>query len=120
MIQQEQAERLARDWVEAWNRHDLEAIVAHYADEVVLLSPRVVDILGDPQGSVKGKDALRAYFEKGLRGIPDLRFELLEVLTGVEGVTIYYANQTGRHVAEVMSLDDGGFAKRVTVHYGPG
>jgi ketosteroid isomerase-like protein len=120
MIIQEQAEGLAREWVEAWNRHDLEGIVAHYSDSVVLSSPRVVDLLGDPEGALEGKDALRAYFDRGLKAIPDLKFELLDVLTGVDGLTIYYGNQTGRHVAEIMSLDDRGLVSRVTVHYGPG
>jgi ketosteroid isomerase-like protein len=120
MISQEQAEGLAREWADAWNRHDLEGILAHYSDSAVLSSPRVVDILGDPEGTVKGKDALRAYFDRGLKGIPDLKFELLEVLTGVDGLTIYFGNQTGRHVAEIMALDDRGLVSRVSVHYGPG
>ena len=120
MITHEQAEALAREWVGAWNRHDLEGILAHYSDSVVLSSPRVVDLLGDPEGAVEGKDALRAYFDRGLRAIPDLKFELLEVLTGVDGLTIYYCNQAGRHVAEIMSLDDRGLVSQVSAHYGPG
>ena len=63
---------------------------------------------------------MRAYFDRGLKAIPDLKFELLEVLTGTDGLTIYYANQSGRHVAEVTSLNDRGLVDRVTVHYGPG
>jgi len=29
MITEEQAAAFGRDWIEAWNRHDLRAILAH-------------------------------------------------------------------------------------------
>lgn len=106
--------------MEAWNRRDLDAILDRYADDVVHSSPRVVDILNDPEGTVRGKQALRSYFEKGLQAVSDLQFELLEVLTGLDGLTIYYRNQSGRHVAEIMWLDNHGLVDRATVHYGPG
>ena len=43
----ENAERLAREWVEAWNAHDLERILSHYAEDVEFASPFVAAILGD-------------------------------------------------------------------------
>ena len=33
------AKEFGREWVVAWNAHDLERIVAHYANDVVLTSP---------------------------------------------------------------------------------
>ena len=33
------AKRFAREWIEAWNSHDLDAILSHYATDVVLTSP---------------------------------------------------------------------------------
>jgi hypothetical protein len=40
----------AESWVSAWNAHDLDAIVALYADEVEFRSPFVVTRRVDPQG----------------------------------------------------------------------
>jgi ketosteroid isomerase-like protein len=40
MISPDDAQTFAREWVKAWNDHDLEAILAHYADDVVFHSPR--------------------------------------------------------------------------------
>ncbi|MFZ1015244.1 MAG: nuclear transport factor 2 family protein, partial [Terracidiphilus sp.] len=62
------AQKFAADWVAAWNAHDLEAIVSHYAPQVVLTSPVAAKVTGDPV--IHGKEALRSYFQKGLELFP--------------------------------------------------
>jgi len=37
----EAAERFAREWYAAWNAHDLDRILSHYADDVEMASPLV-------------------------------------------------------------------------------
>ncbi|MEJ8654197.1 nuclear transport factor 2 family protein [Streptomyces sp. MS1.AVA.3] len=66
------AQRFAGEWVAAWNSHDLERILAHYTDDVVFASPRIVQLMCGSSGEVRGKDALRAYGGEGLRQLPDL------------------------------------------------
>lgn len=58
-------EAFARDWIAAWNRSDVEAVLAHYADDVVFVSPLAATVTGNPE--VHGKDELRAYWTKALR-----------------------------------------------------
>lgn len=41
MINPDDAQAFAREWVKAWNDHDLPAILSHYADDVVFHSPRI-------------------------------------------------------------------------------
>ena len=53
---------LADDWVAAWNKHDLDLIMAHYDDAVELTSPVAAQLLGSADGKVVGKTKLRAYF----------------------------------------------------------
>ena len=55
----------AVDWIAAWNAHDLDLILSHYAENVVLTSPVAARVLGDPAGVVTGIGALRNYFAKG-------------------------------------------------------
>jgi ketosteroid isomerase-like protein len=71
VIDKEEAERLARDWIDAFNRHDLDAVLVHYANDVEFTSPAVVDVAGEPSGTLRGKDALRAYFAAALERFPD-------------------------------------------------
>jgi hypothetical protein len=117
MLEEKQVRELARHWVEAWNAHDLDAIMAHYAESVVLVSPVAVRLLGNPSGTVSGKDALRAYFALGLQAYPQLRFDLLDVMWGLDSVVLYYANQRGSKTAEFMELDSTGKVCRVVANY---
>ena len=118
MISPEEADLLARDWVDAFNRHDLQAVLAHYADDIEFSSPAIIDVLREPTGTIRGKQALEAYFGQALEKYPHLGFELLHILTGVNSVTILYRSlHRGSLGAEVMTLNGQGKVSRVTVHY---
>jgi SnoaL-like protein len=66
---------------------------------------------------VHGKPALRAYFAKALAASPDLRFELLDVFTGVSSVAVYFRNSSRGLQIEIMELDADGRIARVLVHH---
>ena len=114
------AKEFAREWVEAWNAHDLDRIVTHYATDVVLTSPVAARITGEASGVARGKDALREYFGKGLAMFPELHFRLLEVLEGMQSVVLYYENQRGTRTAEYMEMDAEGKITRVVANYSIG
>jgi len=113
----ETARRVAGAWIEAWNSHNLEEILSHYADGVVFTSPVAVRRMNLPDGTVRGKAQLRDYFGKGLKTQPPPRFELLDVLVGVDSVAVVYRNQRGQRVVEAMHLDARGQVYRAVVHY---
>jgi hypothetical protein len=110
-------QQFAADWIAAWNDHDLDRILSHYAPNVVLVSPVVLKVTGDPSATVNGKDALRSYFQKGLALFPGLRFTLLETLQGFSSAVLYYENQRGTHTAEFMEFDIEGKVIRVVANY---
>lgn len=111
------ARRFAEDWIAAWNTHDLERVLSHYADDFVMTSPVIVQIGGEPSGMLKGKTAVGAYWRKALTLIPDLHFELHEVLVGVDSVTLYYQGARGP-AAEVFHFSRDGKVIRAYAHYG--
>jgi hypothetical protein len=41
------AERFAKEWVAAWNSHDLELILAHYEDDFEMSSPIITALVGE-------------------------------------------------------------------------
>jgi hypothetical protein len=112
-----QAHTLAQDWIAAWNSHDLDAIMDHYAPEVVLISPTAARLLGDPSGTVAGKEALLNYFTRGLQVYPNLTFTLLEVMWGVSSVVLHYLNQNNTKCGEFMEVAPDGKVVRVVAHY---
>ena len=91
--------------------------MSHYAEDVVLVSPIAARLLNDPSGRVKGRDALRAYFEKGLQAYPNLKFDLLDTMWGLSTVVLYYGNQKGTKTAECMEIDLNGKIVRVVANY---
>ena len=117
MITPETARRFANEWIDAWNRHDLNAILAHYAEGITFASPFAVKLLGAPDGVVVGVSALRAYFEKGLAAYPDLHFSLHHVAVGVGSVTLIYTSVKGLLAAETMFLDEQLKVVRAVAHY---
>jgi predicted ester cyclase len=107
----------AREWVEAWNSHDLDRILSHYDDAVTLISPRARLVLGVEDGAVRGKPALRDYMKRALEKVPDLTFALDRVFSGVSSVVIEFHTSDGRHGAELMDFAKNGQVARVIAHY---
>ena len=97
----------ATRWIAAWNARDIEAVLADYADDVVFTSPTAARFVPESGGTIRGKEALRGYWEVALQANPDLHFELLGVYVGVDTVVLHYQNQDGGLVSEVLTLRNG-------------
>jgi hypothetical protein len=117
VLSEAEARAIARENIEAWNSHDLERILAHYEDDVVLVSPVAVERFGEPSGEVRGKTRLRTYFEGALAANPRLHFELVDVMWGVRSVVLYYKNQRGTMTGEVLEIAASGRVQRVLANY---
>lgn len=98
-------QEFAAAWVQAWNAHDVEAVLAHFADDVVFSSPVAGRVLPDSGGVVRGKAALRHYWTTALTMLPDLHFEVVGVYRGESTLVIHYRNERGGLVNEVLVFD---------------
>jgi hypothetical protein len=49
---------LVEDWIEAWNRKDLDRIMRHYASSVVFEAKTVIRRWNRPDGILRGADEL--------------------------------------------------------------
>ena len=116
MITEEFAARFAADWIDAWNAHDLERILAHYAADFEMTSPVIVQLMNEPSAKLKGKEAIRSYWAKALARNSALSFELLHVLAGAASVTLVYRGHRGL-TAEVLWFDAQGKVERAAAHY---
>ena len=111
------AQRFAAEWIEAWNTHDLKRVLSHYAEDFEMSSPYIVQIAGEASGTLRGKAAVGAYWKKALELVPDLRFELIAVLVGVDSITLHYKGARRRLVAEVFHFGSDGKVARAFAHY---
>ncbi len=111
------AQSFAREWVKAWNDHDLEAILSHYAEDITFHSPRIRQVTGKDVDALSGKAALRDYWGKALGLARDLYFEIDQVLTGSDALTILYTNHRQQTVAETFVFGDGAKVVRSVAAY---
>jgi hypothetical protein len=117
MLTAQKASQFAEEWIEAWNSHDLNRIVAHYSDNIIFSSPFVDSVGGVATGCLSGCEALRAYFKAALSKFPALHFELRTVFRGTDALTIIYKSVNDLLAAETMVLSEDCHIKRVWAQY---
>ncbi len=113
------ARAFSLEWVAAWNAHDIERVLSHYAEDVAFHSPFIAIFADEASGHLLGKAALRTYWAAALEKLPDLRFELLDVLLGAGSLTVYYRGHRGM-VAETFFFSEDGKVQRATACYSVG
>jgi steroid delta-isomerase len=96
------AHRYAEAWIEAWNRLDIDAVLATFHEDVAFTSPRAFATVG--VNTVRGKKALRAYWAEALARVRSLRFTLVRTVWDPETLELAIV-----YVSEV-----NGSAKRVS------
>ena len=103
----DEAATFAEQWAKDWNNHDVEAVLSHFADDVVFTSPLAGQLFPESGGVIRGKDALRRYWGEGVRRNPALRFEVLGVYAGVGVVVIRFRTEQGADRCEVLTFSAG-------------
>jgi len=92
---------LLKEFLEAFNRHDLDAIMSYFADECVFYMPRGAGPRGD---RFVGKDEVRARLAQRFQGIPDVHYGedthwvAADGKLGVSEWTLTGTSVTGQHI----------------------
>ena len=79
---------MAQEWLDAWNAHDPQKVVAHFADDVVVRSPVAGQLVRDQTAELRGKDSVLSYYRDGLSRVVRPSILACRSLHGVEDVTI--------------------------------
>jgi acyl-CoA thioesterase FadM/ketosteroid isomerase-like protein len=109
------AQQLARAWIGAWNRLDFEAVLSHYAEDAVFISPKAERFVG--RARIEGKVALRSYWQTGLAQLQRVEFTLYEAIWSAraETLTVVYRAKLGSQepvrAVEIMQFRDGQIIK---------
>ena len=99
---------LGREWIAAWNSHDLERVLALYTDDAEMTSDKIQALGFEASGTLRGKDRLRAYWGKALAMLPNLRFDLIDTYVSPDSVVVFYQNERGAQICEYLRLDAKG------------
>jgi ketosteroid isomerase-like protein len=87
------ANKFAADWISAWNKADLSAVLAHYTDDFEMSSPNIRTVFGEPSGRLVGKERVREYWQMMLSKFGMPQMELVDVFAGSGSIAIEYHNR---------------------------
>lgn len=103
--------RIAEQWFDAFNAHDLERLLALYADDARHYSPKLKVRLPDTNGCILGKEALRQWWRDAFDRLPSLRYERTYWLADEEAVFMEYIRHVDGEedltVGELLEVRDG-------------
>lgn len=101
-------EDIARAWLEAFNKYDVDALVALYADDATHTSPKIRALHPESGGKLRGRAAMSAWWRDSNARLPGLRYELTALTANEDRVFIEYIrhapNADPMPVAEVFDI----------------
>jgi steroid delta-isomerase-like uncharacterized protein len=103
--------QIARAWLDAFNRHDVDALVALYADDATHTSPKIRALHPDSGGKLVGKAALADWWRAANRRLPGLRYEATAIVADEACAIVEYVRHAPGEppmpVAEAFDVRDG-------------
>ncbi len=102
---------IARQWLAAFNAHNLEDLLSLYDDAAIHYSPKLKARQPETEGFVKGKPAMRTWWQDALERLPTLHYELVTLTASGSRVFMEYIRQVAGEpdlpVAEVLDIAAG-------------
>lgn len=100
----------AAEWIAAWNRRDLAAVLSHFDEDASFRGPYAQAVVGSTV--LSGRAALEKYWTDALQRISILEFELISAVCDVEAqamVLHYLARLDGppRRACELFRFERG-------------
>ena len=103
--------QIATKWFEAFNAHDLEKLLSLYNDNAQHYSPKLKIRMPETQGLIKGKQALREWWQDAFDRLPTLQYEVIKLTADEDQVFMEYIRRVDGEddlsVGEVLQIDNG-------------
>ncbi len=118
----EAAHTFGQQWAQSWNRRDIEAVLSHFTEDCSFESPFAEKHAGTNR--VRGKAALRTYWQKAIGDIGDIHFAVDFVAANAtkRAITIVYRAHLGQrhlHACERLIFNEQGLVSSGMGLYGP-
>jgi ketosteroid isomerase-like protein len=111
---------IAREWLRAFNARDLDALLALYSEDAVHTSPKLRARKPETLGQVRGKPALRAWWQDSFDRLPGLRYEAQTITADAARVWMEYVRKAPGEadllVAEVLDVESGNIVASRVFH----
>lgn len=107
----QQNKRIATLWFAAFNEHNLEKLLTLYSENAEHFSPKLKIRLPETQGFIKGKVALRSWWQDAFDRLPTLNYEVKKLTADDEQVFMEYVRhvkgEDDLQVGEVLEIKNG-------------
>ena len=104
-------QQIAHTWFNAFNEHDIEKLLALYAEDAEHYSPKLKARQPETNGLIKGKAALRAWWADAFTRLPQLHYEVLQLTANDSRVFMEYIRRVpgeeDMRVGEVLVIENG-------------
>ena len=102
---------IANIWFKAFNEHELEDLLSLYDDEAEHFSPKLKIREPATRGLLKGKNALRIWWNDCFERLPTLQYEMKKLTADSEQVFMEYTRKVSGEedlqVGEVLEIKNG-------------
>ncbi|MDF2449245.1 MAG: hypothetical protein K0R26_1749 [Bacteroidota bacterium] len=103
--------QIAQQWFLAFNEHNLDDLLNLYTDEAEHYSPKLKVRMPETNGLIKGKTALRSWWQDAFDRLPSLRYEIKKLTADEEQVFMEYVRHVDGEeelfVGEVLVIENG-------------
>ena len=110
-MSEQNKKQIATKWFEAFNAHDLEKLLSLYNDNAQHYSPKLKIRMPETQGLIKGKQALREWWQDAFDRLPTLQYEVVKLTADEDQVFMEYIRRVDGEddlsVGEVLQIDNG-------------
>jgi ketosteroid isomerase-like protein len=112
---------VARRWLSAFNAGDVEALLELYAEDAVHESPKVRMAMRGGDGKLRGKTALREWWQGAFSRLPGMTYELTALTSDPSRAVIEYIRRAPGEeplaVAEAFEVRDGKIVHSIVYHF---
>jgi limonene-1,2-epoxide hydrolase len=102
---------IAKQWLNAFNEHNLENLLALYDDHAEHFSPKLKLRKPETNGLIKGKAAMREWWKDAFDRLPGLVYQEISITANEERVFMEYTRivpgEENMNVAEVLEIKNG-------------
>lgn len=107
-------------WINAFNNHSLDDLLALYAEDAVHYSPKLKLRQPESGGWISGKEALRAWWADAFERLPSLQYQLVNLLSDDKQAVLEYLRsvpgEPDMMVAEFLEMNRGKIIRSRVYH----
>jgi hypothetical protein len=111
---------IANKWFDAFNNQNLEQLLSLYAENAQHYSPKLKIRQPETNGLIKGKTAMRAWWQDAFNRLPSLKYEVIRLTPFEDRVFMEYVRHVNGeedlYVGEMLEVENGKIVASAVFH----